>query len=183
MTKSKLKVLLAALGAAGLLGVLTRRGSGPGVSAPGSGPSPGLPPDRAGDARRLVVDIALSQLGVQDPDRYWAVVQPGLVSTDAAWCGGFALWVLHEAGLTTRQWEIGKGFLYKLPRTTSPLPGDLAYYDQPLQHHAIVEFVDTGGNVHTIDGNQTGETVARRTRQKSAGVYYSIQPMIEFSNV
>ncbi|HEX6826586.1 MAG TPA: CHAP domain-containing protein [Nitrospiraceae bacterium] len=131
--------------------------------------------------RIRVVKAAASQLGVQNPDKYWSLVQPGLVGTKSAWCGGFALWALKQAGLAPNTpWQIGKGFteINGLPRTKNPLPGDIAYFDQPYQHHAIVTSND-GLNVNTIDGNQAGNTVAVKTRPLSAATaYYSIQPFI-----
>jgi len=136
--------------------------------------------------RIRVVKAAASQLGVQNPDKYWALVNPGLVNSGKAWCGGFALWALKQAGLAlnttwhTNENHEGYGFaeVYKLPRTKSPLPGDIAYYDQPYQHHAIVTAND-GQTVSTIDGNQAGNTVAVKTRPlTSATTYYSIQPFL-----
>lgn len=136
--------------------------------------------------RIRVVKAAASQLGVQDPDKYWALVNPGLVNSGKAWCGGFALWALKQAGLALHTvWHTnanheGYGFaeVYKLPRTKNPLPGDIAYYDQPYQHHAIVTAND-GQTVSTIDGNQAGNTVATKSRPLSAATaYYSIEPFI-----
>lgn len=136
--------------------------------------------------RIRVVKAAASQLGVQNPDKYWALVNPGLVSSGKAWCGGFALWVLKQAGLApnmlwhTNQNREGYGFaeVYRLPKTKNPQPGDIAYYDQPFQHHAIVTAND-GRTVSTIDGNQAGNTVAPRERPlSSATAYYSIQPLL-----
>src|ERR1041385_3662009 len=93
--------------------------------------------------RITVVKAAASQLGVQNPNKYWSLVNPGLVNSGKAWCGGFALWALKQAGLAkdlmwhTNANHEGYGFaeVYGLPRTKSPLPGDIAYYDQPYQHH------------------------------------------------
>jgi hypothetical protein len=142
-----------------------------------------LTPD---NPRIRVVKVAASQLGVQDPDKYWALVNPGLVNSGKAWCGGFALWALKQAGLApdavwhTNANKEGYGFaeVYRLPKTKNPLPGDIAYYDQPYQHHAIVTAND-GQTVSTIDGNQAGNTVDVRTRPlSSATAYYSIQPWV-----
>lgn len=76
------------------------------------------------------------------------------------WCGAFALWCLHQAGVgTDLRWEFGPphyGFLWNLrqlePHET-PQAGDIAYLDKPFEHHAIVVTVE-GETVHTIDGNQ-----------------------------
>ena len=70
------------------------------------------------------------------------------------WCGIFALWALHKAGFACDwKWDLanGRGFLHKLPRTSNPQPGDMAYL-HAYNHHAIVEKVD-GNMIHTIDGN------------------------------
>lgn len=135
------------------------------------------------DPRKKVVSIARGEIGPQNPDKYWAEVQPALMGnpTGIAWCGGNALWVLHKAGLTDIMWEIGKGFAAKhLPTTRDPKPGDIAYFDQPFQHHAIVEKVE-GDSLYTIDGNQSpGEQVLPKIRKKnSATAFYSIQPLID----
>lgn len=53
--------------------------------------------------RIRVVKAAASQLGVQNADKYWALVNPGLVGSGKAWCGGFALWALKQAGLAANQ--------------------------------------------------------------------------------
>lgn len=134
------------------------------------------------DPRQKVVKAAKGEVGPQNPDKYWSEVQPALMGnpTGIAWCGGFALWALKQAGLTEANWEIGKGFASRLLNTTkTPQPGDIAYYDQPFQHHAIVEKVD-GNNVYTIDGNQSpGEQVLERVRPLNAATaYYSIESLI-----
>ena len=130
--------------------------------------------------RQAVVLAAASQLGPQNWDAYCdgnTAQHPG---SRVSWCGIFALWALHQAGLALGyQWRYGRGFIYPLglPRTSTPKPGDIAYFDQPYQHHAIVEKVE-GETVHTIDGNQPGETVQRRQRPKGAGSYFSISPLL-----
>jgi Putative peptidoglycan binding domain/CHAP domain len=138
--------------------------------------------------RDKIVEIAKTQLGAQDPDKYWAVVQPALVNSDKAWCGGFALWALHKAGVAKDIiWQIGKGFtaINGLPTTKNPKPGDIAYLDQPFQHHAIVESFDPiTKTVKTIDGNQTGNTVKTKTlTAKDWTAFYSIEPFLNTANV
>lgn len=136
--------------------------------------------------REKIVEAAEGQLGEQDPDKYWAIVQPAMVKTGAAWCGGFALWALKQAGLAGNiDWSIGKGFIFKgnngrqLPVTHAPKPGDIAYFNN-LQHHAIVKEVN-GNELITIDGNQgPGEQVKLRTRGlNDATAFYSIEPLIQ----
>lgn len=132
------------------------------------------------DARLRVVNMAISQIGPQDPKKYWDDVIPGNQGFSGAWCGGFALWAIHQAGLAREvNWEIGKGFCYQLPITKEPLPGDVAYIDQPYRHHAIVESIQ-GDMVNTIDGNQPGNEVRRRTRPiEAVTAFYSIDPFVK----
>jgi len=139
----------------------------------------------AKNPRQKIVDAAEQELGDRDPDKYWAIVQPHMVGTGAAWCGGFALWALKQAGLLPElDWTVGKGFIFKgnngapLPTTKEPKPGDIAYFNN-LQHHAIVKEFD-GKTLTTIDGNQgPGEKVTIRTRNpKDVTAFFSIEPLL-----
>jgi hypothetical protein len=144
-------------------------------------------------SRQGVVDAAIRHIGNPDTDAIWKEAlapkdyQPGITK---AWCGATALTCLHEAGLAQNVfWIWGLGFLEvnHLPKVKLPEPGDIAYYDKPYQHHAIVESVD-GDTLHTIDGNQghgfdqltgkAGTTCRRVHRPISHGVYYSIAPWL-----
>lgn len=142
-------------------------------------------------SRQDIIDTAAKRIGNPSTDDIWRGVlkpsdyQPGITK---AWCGAFALDCLHGAGVALDvMWIFGKGFLGRLPITKDPQPGDIAYYDKPYQHHAIVESVD-GGTLHTIDGNQghgfdpltgkAGTTCRRVHRPVSHGVYYSIAPWL-----
>jgi hypothetical protein len=139
------------------------------------------------ELRAEVVRIAASYEGPQDPDQFWARVCPELQGDPhgTAWCGGFALSCLHEAGLTTKPWKPSHGFLLtepKFPTTKSPLPGDIAYFDKPLQHHAIVREV-TQTEILTVDGNQgvaPQELVklCKRPKNGSSVVFFSIAPLV-----
>lgn len=143
-----------------------------------------IPPAPKPGGRAAVVAAARGELGptggsaVRDPDKYWAVVCPALVGSRAAWCGGFALWCLRQAGICDWNWEIGKGFASRLRTVSLPERGDIAYFAN-LQHHAIV--VDVGGGlVTTVDGNQTNETVALRTRRiVDVTAFYSIGSLVD----
>jgi len=139
--------------------------------------NPDIPDDET-RTRKRIIEVARNELGPQNPDKYWVETAPGLTGTNAAWCGGFALWVLHEAGVGVDvPWVIGKGFCFRLPQTTNPKPGDIAYFDR-AQHHAIVVSVDDG-TLHTIDGNQPGETVAERSRLRGeARAFFDVGPLI-----
>lgn len=113
------------------------------------------PPALPLEARSRVVAIARGELGEQDPDKYWRVVCPALMGHphDVSWCGGFALWCLHAAGLTQQPWKQGLGFAEVIPlrKVQLPEPGDIAVYARNW-HHAIVERC-ANGRVYTIDGN------------------------------
>ncbi len=146
----------------------------------------GFQDDFESERRDAIVGTAALELGPQDPDKYWRLVCPALMGNPhgVAWCGGFVLACLRNSGAcewpggAPWDWQAGKGFASRLPRTEEPLPGDIAYLDKPLQHHAIVERVE-GDTIFTIDGNQTpGESVARRARQRKGIVFYSIAPLV-----
>lgn len=141
------------------------------------------------DARALVVTAAESQIGEQDPDKYWRQVCPDLLGHPhtISWCGGFALWALHQAGLCDWHWDIWKGpgtpsgFLYRLRHTADPMPGDLAYFARS-QHHAVIARV-LEHYVDTIDGNTlrfpregvTGPNIRKRVEVTS---FYSIAQLV-----
>ena len=133
------------------------------------------------DIRHKITDIARAEVGLQDPSKYWSGVLDSGPPYPPHWCGGFALWVLKQAGIAANtMWEIGKGFCYNLPVIKSPKPGDIAYFER-LQHHAIVESVSPDGlTVLTIDGNQKpGESVSVRVRSvASVTAFFSIDPLL-----
>ena len=140
--------------------------------------------------RARVVALMADEIGPGDTDAYWRAVgigppYPKRNTPTGHWCGAMALWAIKgafaEFGYTLPvNWKIGLGFCevgpMRLPRTKAPKPGDVAYSDQPFQHHAVVEKLE-GGVLTTIDGNQPD--VRRKTRKEPAGiVYYSIAPYI-----
>ncbi len=138
--------------------------------------------------RELVVQAAQSQIGFSDPTPYWLDALPesfqGPFPPD--WCGAFALWALHQAGLALDiKWEIGFGFLLVPPhalRTVSvPEPGDIAYFNRN-QHHAVVESVDeSSGTVNLINGNGVGGQVTESVSVPFDHVtaFFSIQSYID----
>ena len=121
----------------------------------------------------------------QQVNEYWADVlhQSSAAPHPPSWCGAFALWCLHQAGLASEQkWMFGPphyGFCYALERLepgAAPKPGDVGYQDQPYQHHFLVASVD-GDTVHTIEGNQgPAHPIQAHERKLHAPgvVYYSI---------
>lgn len=143
-------------------------------------------------SRAGVVARALAEVGPDTQDkrvRYWesALGRPVTFGEiqHLAWCGGFALCMLHEEGLALdKLWQIRHGFLlqqpHPLPITHSPQPGDIGYQDAPFRHHFIIERVD-GNIVHSVDGNQPD--VARRMRVISPALaFYSIAGLLPVSD-
>ena len=134
-----------------------------------------------GNKRAAVVKAAMGEVGSNDIQKYWSAAAPGaLIAKGTSWCGGFALWALKQVGLATNIfWEFGKGFLYHLPITHSPQPGDIAYVAQPYQHHAVVESANTDGTVNLINGNGEGGKVSlSKTPMSHVTAFYSIEPLI-----
>src|SRR5262245_28542826 len=132
------------------------------------------------DVRRKVVKKAIGEVGKNDAAKYWRNVLPGSSMFPNDWCGGFALWALHQAGLAPQwNWEIGKGFLWRLPTTQNPKAGDIAYFDLN-QHHAIVRRINADNTVTLINGNGVGRQVTETVRpMASVRAFYSIQPLID----
>lgn len=137
--------------------------------------------------RTLVVGAATDMIGVTDARAFWRdVLPPGTPESSYPkdWCGAFVLWTLHQAGLGKDiLWEFGPpnyGFLYRLPHTSTPQPGDIAYFDTN-QHHALVTDVGLiGGRLGLLNGNGTGGAVTGSTIAPSqAAGFYSIQPLID----
>jgi hypothetical protein len=135
------------------------------------------------DYRARVVAAAEGELGKSDARPYWLEVSNGAQGPfPPNWCGAFALWALHKAGLgLSRHWVVGKGFLLTppaLPQTRTPEPGDVAYFER-LQHQAIVAKVYPDGSVDLLNGNGTGGKVTRSHVQPSqVTAFFSIAPLI-----
>ncbi len=139
--------------------------------------------DRRSRLRRAVVAAARSQLERTDPAPYWLDVL-GPAPWPPSWCGAFALWAIHQAGLGTAiKWDVGYpyGFCHHLRPVKVPQPGDVAYFTAN-QHHAIVAEVDVArGTMTTIDGNSDGAAVVEHRNvplSKAAG-FFSIDPWLE----
>lgn len=146
----------------------------------GSGAVQGAAPGSCSDAalRARVVAVARSQVGKGLQDAYLADAAPDFVGERPEWCGIFALWCLHQAGLGRDvTWVVAKGFLFRLPRTSTPEPGDIAYYLK-WQHQAVVLDVE-GDSVSVANGNGTGGVVSLGTRPLAdAEAYYSVRPWL-----
>jgi len=100
----------------------------------------------------------------------------------ADWCGYFALWCLHRAGVAKHvNWIQGDGFIapQNLQHVDHPMPGDIVYVPSPFQHQAIlVSYEPTTGMVTSIDGNQPGIKPKVRFLQNGNLQFYSIQPLV-----
>jgi hypothetical protein len=118
--------------------------------------STGESDDPSVNALRLnILSIAVGQLGSSDWRKYQADAAKWTNGQRVEWCGVFTLWVLHQVGLYTGwQFEMSKGYLYRLPLTSNPLPGDIAYFTSK-SHHAIVYDIQ-GDTLYTVDGNDGG---------------------------
>lgn len=133
--------------------------------------------------RLRVAQAAQSQLGLRNAAIYWADVLPGYppASYPKDWCGGFALWSLHQAGLAKNLiWTIGLGFLSgNLPTTQNPQIGDIAYFTNN-EHEAVVVGVDlAAGTVDLINGNGTAGAVSASTTPIShVAAFYSIEGLL-----
>lgn len=145
-------------------------------------------------SRQAVVAAAAAEIGPDNHERriaYWESALGYEIHDFAeiaklAWCGGFALYCLHAAGLAKDvHWRIGRGFLlqppHPLPRVAVPLPGDIGYQNSPFQHHFVVEHVEAG-KVHSIDGNQPD--VRRKVRAIGPALaFFSIAPLLALAGV
>lgn len=131
------------------------------------------------DFRQRVVDAAKSQVGKKNLNVYFADAAPQYVNQHPEWCGIFALWCLHQAGLGKDiQWETAKGFLKAAWQTSDPKPGDIAYYEQ-YQHQAVVLDVHAD-TVDLANGNGSGGVVSLSSPARAkAKAYYSIQKLID----
>jgi hypothetical protein len=138
--------------------------------------------------RGRVVVIANSQVGVDNPARYWLDVAGAVASKGVAWCGAFSLWVLRQAGLTRRRWVTGLGYIYTdengdrckkpwLPIVNRPQPGDVVYFTEK-QHYGLVDSV-AERSVVIVAGNTP--TVKRyEVPRAKVAAFYSIDEVVRF---
>lgn len=180
-----LALTLGALASAGLLVMIATTGKT--TNMPGI-PNPPIPTSDDFEVRNRIVAQALSQLGSTDPSPYWLDAYGSVPSSKLAWCGVFALWVLRMVGLTARKWIAGKGFLFVddaghtatkpyLPIVKVPAIGDIAYFDKPFQHYALVEEVD-GDTVHLVAGNTPNVGRQKTTLSSGRAVFFSVAPLL-----
>jgi hypothetical protein len=135
--------------------------------------------------RQAMVDAAVKEQQNPDPQKYCNDTIANGKSVDCSklsWCGIFALYCLHVAGLGLDiGWILGKGFLYRLPNLfkTKPKMGDIAYFDR-YQHHAIVKSVNSDGTVTLINGNGAPGQITTTTKKLSdVTAFFSIAPLIK----
>lgn len=133
--------------------------------------------------RNDVVRAAAEEEGNRDATRYWREVLPTtwIGPYPPHWCGAFALWCLRQADLCWWVWEIGRGFLFHLPTTRHPQPGDIAYKAEPFQHHAVVAEVREDGTIVTVDGNagpHPTRVVVHASKVSDWTAFYSIGKLV-----
>ena len=117
--------------------------------------SPDLPIAEICESRFRVLSIAQAEVGNTDPSKYWQDAFGSVPTKHYAWCGVFALWCLRRASLTHVLWSVAThkpGFCFRLHRTETAEPGDVAYFNLPYQHHALVTRRD-GDSLWLVQGN------------------------------
>jgi len=135
------------------------------------------------DARAHAVELARAEIGKGDPTPYWRdTLSNPTPPFPHDWCGAFALWALHQAGIAVGvHWVIGKGFAGNLPQVKVPEPADIAYFDH-FQHHALVDHVDDAGQVHLINGNGLGGKVTTSVDDPhKVTAFFSVAPLLPTS--
>lgn len=127
--------------------------------------------------RKKLIKIALSQVDKANINEYWTDAYGA--TSDKDWCGVFILWALHKSGIATDwKWEVGKGFIYKLPTTLIPKPGDIAYFTKN-QHQALISKID-GEMISLINGNGFNGVVSTSVTPKSnITTFYSIESLLK----
>jgi hypothetical protein len=126
--------------------------------------------------RNKIVKAALGEVGKADLVKYWTDTYGQYEPEE--WCGVFALWALHQGGIAKSwKWEVGKGFLYKLPTTLVPKPGDIAYLTKN-QHEAVV--IKVNNDIITLaNGNGWNHVVSLSTTPRSdITAFYSIEGLL-----
>jgi hypothetical protein len=131
--------------------------------------------------RQAVINAALAEKSNPNPDKYWNDVLVNPASKPKEWCGALLLYAIHKAGLGLNiKWVPGLGFLEGvLPRTTTPKPGDIAYFTKN-QHQALVKCVNPNGTITVINGNDFGGSITvKDTPRSNVAAFYSIQQLVE----
>jgi hypothetical protein len=115
--------------------------------------------------------------GSNDSPRIAGYRQATAGSGIGPWCGYFVSWAAKQAGMPLGEQGQGFGAVSavadwaqrtgrSLPAGSTPQPGDLIVWGG--RHIGIVESVDAGGSIHTIEGNSS-DAVSRRTYGPDGG--------------
>jgi hypothetical protein len=129
------------------------------------------------NAVRNEVGVAEQPPGSNDSPRIAQYRQATAGSGVGPWCAYFTSWAARQAGVPLG--DGGQGFgrvddVYAWAQRTgkaipagqgAPQPGDLIVWDE---HIGVVESVDPGGAIHTIEGNSSDQ-VSRRTYSADGG--------------
>lgn len=132
--------------------------------------------------RQQIINIAASQIGANRTGTKYT-------GTNVAWCNAFVSWVFKQAGVPSSNMPQGwctrstmpafkkAGRFHMRGDGYTPQPGDVVYFyfgrHTPVDHVGIVEYMDSSGKMHTIEGNTTsssGKGVWRKTRSSWYGV-------------
>jgi hypothetical protein len=140
--------------------------------------------------RQRLCEVAAAEQGSVDSLKYWSEVLPPAWHGPPPkhWCGAFTLWALRTVLGCEWTWEVNgvlgakhSGYLYRLPMTKRPLPGDVCYMNAPYQHHALLIATGIDGYVMTQDGNSgnsPGVCLACRRPMSAWTAFYSIEPLL-----
>jgi hypothetical protein len=146
--------------------------------------------------RTKIVEVAVSKLGgyvTGSPEVYaiWRdVLEPATTdaqvlqfAAEAAWCGGFVLHCLRQAGVATDvHWQIGTGFVLRVLRgssaTKEPRPGDIGIYTGKLWHHILVERWNGASDWASIEGNTPRCERKQHTRLDASLTFYNIEKLL-----
>jgi hypothetical protein len=138
--------------------------------------------------RTRILEIAAAEIGspghLRIMEYHRDAIGRAVGDKELEWCGLFCLWAIHQADVAKHVlWRIGGGFCEEqhLTKVRLPAPGDVAYYNEPFQHHALVHSVDVDrGTFDSIDGNQAADTVTMRLRipLKKPTCFYSIERLL-----
>jgi surface antigen len=147
--------------------------------------------DTEDSLRQKVANAAAGEMDNDNPTKYW-VDTLGVGMHPKDWCGAFALWALHQAGLAlNKKWVPSLGFLLvaptPLPITKTPKVGDIAYFNKS-QHHAVVSKVYQDNTVDLVNGNGYNPQIANGAKSEVAPshvpfshvtYFFSIKPYID----
>lgn len=133
--------------------------------------------------RESIIEFGQSKLGSGNAQEFWDDVLPGEKRPPKDWCGAFLLWCYHKSGIALDwKWIVGKGFLFRLPITKNPKPGDGVYFHKN-QHHALLVSIQHG-TATILNGNGTGGVVTQTTVPlSSVAAFYSIEPLLSNASV